>query len=76
MISCLIGLIIVVIVCLIVLYVLEMVIGSFLSLPSQIWMLIRLLVGLLVLLYALNCLAGSGAFQNFGWNGFNGPYHR
>lgn len=76
MIGCLIGLIILVIVCLIVVYVMEMVIGSFLALPPQIWMLIRLLVGLLVLLYALNCLASSGAFQSFGWSGYGAPYHR
>jgi hypothetical protein len=58
--GCLISLIVVVIVALIVVFVLEQVVGAFLSLPPPIWTLIRLLVGLLVLLYALGCLSQSG----------------
>lgn len=60
MISCLISLLIVVIIAVIVLYVVETAVGALLSLPPPIWMLIRLLVGLLVLLYALNCLGIVG----------------
>ena len=56
MIYCLISLIIIAIVALIIVIILEQVIGAFFQLSSQVFMLIRLLVGLLVLLYALNCL--------------------
>jgi hypothetical protein len=63
--GCLISLIIVVIVALIVVYVLEQVVGAFLALPPPIWMLIRLLIGLLVLLYALGCLSESGVLAGF-----------
>jgi hypothetical protein len=44
-----------VIVALIVLYILQMLIAQFLPLPPPVMMLIRVLVGLLVLLAALNC---------------------
>jgi hypothetical protein len=71
-IGCLISLIIVVIVAVIVIYVLEQVIGAFLALPPPVWMLVRLPIGLLVLLYALNCLSASGVLQGFG--GWGGPY--
>ena len=56
MIECLISLIIWCIVAAIILYVVEAVLRSFLPLPSQVLMLIRLLVGLLVLLAVLDCL--------------------
>ena len=55
MIECLISLIIWCIVAAIILYIVEAVLGSFLPLPSQVLMLIRLLVGLLVLLAVLDC---------------------
>jgi hypothetical protein len=56
MIGCLISLLIVVILALIFVFAIEQIVGVFLQMPAQVWMLIRLLVGLLVLLYALNCL--------------------
>lgn len=56
MLSCLVYLIIWVIVALIVIYIIEAVVGQFLTLPPPIMMLIRLLIGLLVLIAALNCL--------------------
>ena len=71
MIGCLISLIIVVIVAVILLYVFEAIVGVFLALPPPVYMLIRLLIGLLVLLYALQCLGSMGLFPGF--NGF-GPY--
>ena len=63
MIGCLISLIIVAIIALIVIYVIEAVVGAFLALPPPILMLIRLLIGLLVLLYALGCLESNGVFS-------------
>jgi hypothetical protein len=63
MISCLISLIVIVIVALIIIYALEAIVGTLLPLPPPIFMLIRLLVGLLVLLYALDCLLASGALR-------------
>lgn len=65
MIACLIGLIIVVIVAVIVVYIIETAVGSLISLPPPVWVLVRLLIGLLVLLYALNCLGAAGVFT--GW---------
>ncbi|CAN5814026.1 hypothetical protein BH20PSE1_BH20PSE1_01030 [soil metagenome] len=56
MLDCLVYLLIWVIVALIVIYIIEAVVGQFLTLPPPIMMLIRLLVGLLVLIAALNCL--------------------
>ena len=58
--GCLIYLIIMVIIAVIVLYVLEVALSPFVSLPPPVYMLIRLLVGLLVLLYFLQCI-GWGA---------------
>lgn len=60
MIGCLISLIIVAIIALIVVLIVEAVIAAFFPLPANVMYLIRLLVGLLVLLYALNCILGSG----------------
>jgi hypothetical protein len=65
MIECLISLIIVVIIAVIVIYALEAIVGVFLPLPPPVMMLIRLLVGLLVLLYALDCLFSSGILGGF-----------
>ena len=62
MLGCLISLIIVVIIALIVVYVIEAVVGTLISFPPPIFMLIRLLIGLLVLLYALGCLSQAGLF--------------
>lgn len=56
MLECLVVLIVWVIVALIVLYVIETVLRPFIALPPQILMLIRLLVGLLVLIAALDCI--------------------
>ena len=62
MLGCLVGLIIAVIVALIVLWVFETIITSFgISPPSQIMLLVRLLVALIVLIYALQCLGLIGA---------------
>ena len=56
MLECLVGLIIAVIIALIVIYVIETVLAPFITLPPPILTLIRLLIGLLVLIYALQCL--------------------
>lgn len=56
MIGCLISLIVLVIIVVIVLYILETAVQAVFPMPPPIWMLIRLLAGLLVLLYALGCL--------------------
>lgn len=50
-----------VIIAVIVLYVLETVLAPFFTLPPPVYMLIRLLIGLLVLLYFLSCI-GFGNF--------------
>lgn len=55
MIECLISLIIWCIVAAILLYVVEAVLGSFLPVPAQVLMLVRVLVGLLVLLAVIDC---------------------
>ena len=60
MLECLVGLIIAVIVALIVLWVIETVLAPFITLPPPILMLIRLLIGLLVLIYALQCIGVLG----------------
>ena len=65
MLSCLIYLIIVVIVAIIILYVLEQVLAPFLSLPAPVYTLIRLLIGLLVLLYFLECIGWGQGFHIF-----------
>jgi hypothetical protein len=44
------------IVAVIVLWIAESAVSAITPLPPPVWMLVRLLVGLLVLLYALNCL--------------------
>lgn len=65
MIECLISVVIVVIVAVIVLYILQFALNAVIALPPPVWQLVRLLVGLLVLLYALRC------FGIFG----DGPYY-
>lgn len=62
MLPCLVYLLVWVIVALIVLYVIETIVKMFFPLPPNIIMLIRLLVGLLVLIAALDCLG----FTNIG----------
>jgi hypothetical protein len=56
MLSCLISIIIAAILALIIIFTLEFVFAQFLPLPPNIMMLIRVLVGLLIILYALSCL--------------------
>lgn len=65
MIGCLITLIIWCIVAIIVLYVFEYLIAQFIALPPPVFVLIRLLVGLLVLLMFLECigLVGGGGLR-------------
>lgn len=59
-ISCLISLVIVAIVVLIALFVVEAVLSAFgAAIPANVLMLVRLLAGLLVLLYGLGCLFGE-----------------
>jgi Na+-driven multidrug efflux pump len=70
MIGCLISLIIVAIIALIVLFILEYIIGMFIA-DQRIIMLVRLLVGLLILLYFLNCIMSSG----FSFSGFGSPHY-
>ena len=65
MIACLINLIIVAIVLLIVALVIEAIISKFIPQISEVAWLIRLLFGLVLLLYALNCLMGLG--YGFHW---------
>jgi hypothetical protein len=72
LIPCLIGLIIIAIVLAIVFYIIQVAFSSMLVLPPQVWVLIKLLVGLLVLLWFLNCtgiLAGFGGApgHGYGW---------
>lgn len=59
MLGCLIGILVVAIIAIIAIYILEAIVGAFLALPAPVPQLIRLLVGLIVLLYALNCLLGG-----------------
>jgi hypothetical protein len=56
MLECLVSVIIYVILALIVMYVIELLVGQFLTLPPPIILLIRLLIGLLVLIAALDCI--------------------
>jgi hypothetical protein len=68
--QCLIGVIIYAIVSLIILFILEYVFAQFLPLPQKVIALIRILVGLLILLYALSCfgiLDGPGLFFRHGY---------
>jgi type III secretory pathway component EscU len=58
--ECLVSLIVVVIIALIFVYIIETVLAPFITLPPPIMTLIRLLIGLLVLIYALQCLGILG----------------
>ena len=70
MISCLISTIVLVIVALIVLWILEIILGALgVAVPPNIMNLIRLLVGLLILLSALQCLGFSGGPRAIWWRG-------
>jgi len=71
MLSCLIGLIIVVIVAVIILYVAETALAAIFPLPPPIMTLIRLLVGLLVLLWFLQCIGILGGNNFTLAHGFN-----
>ena len=62
MIGCLISLLIAAIVILIVLLIVEYVLAQFVPLTGQVIALIRLLCGLLLLLYFLECVLGNGGF--------------
>jgi hypothetical protein len=70
LIGCLIPLIIWVIVAVIVLYSLEVALAFFLTLPPPVYMLLRLLIGLLVLLEFLACtgLLNGGFDPHFGFH--------
>lgn len=61
MIECLIGLIIYAIIAVIVVYVFEAIVAAIWTPPPPVFMLIRLLVGLIVLLRGLKCLGGLDA---------------
>ena len=61
---CLIQLVIVVIVAVIILYVLEVALSPFIPLPQPVYVLLRLLIGLLVLLFFLDCI-GWGVGLHF-----------
>lgn len=67
MIDCLIGLVGFAIIALIVVAILEYVIARFIPPYNEIAWLVRLLIGLLLLLYALNCLLGLGYGPTFHW---------
>jgi hypothetical protein len=56
MLECLVFLVVWCIVALIIVYVIELLVGQFLPLPAPIIALIRVLIGLLVLIAALDCL--------------------
>ncbi len=66
MLECLIYLIVWVIIAVIVLYVLESVLAPFITLPPPVYMLIRLLIGLLVLIAFLNCTGLVGGMGHYG----------
>lgn len=63
MLECLVYLIVWVIIAVIVLYVVEILVAQFFSIPPPVMMLVRLLVGLLVLIACLDCIG----FVNMGW---------
>jgi hypothetical protein len=65
MIGCLISLLIAAIVCLIVILIVEMVLAQFVPLSGKVIALIRLLIGLLLLLYFLDCVVGYGGVGIF-----------
>lgn len=60
MIECLIWLIVWVIAAIIVLWALESAINAVAPIPPQVWMLVRILVGLVLILAALRCFFGDG----------------
>lgn len=62
MLSCLVSLIVWVIVAVIFLYVIELLVSQFLPIPPPVVMLLRVLIGLLVLIAALDCF---GFMQSF-----------
>lgn len=68
MIGCLISLIVMVIIAVIILYILEAVLAPFITLPPPVYMLIRLLIGLLVLLYFLQCAGLMGFSGAYPWH--------
>lgn len=68
MIGCLISIIIAIMAAAIFLVILELALGYFFPFPPQVVMLIRLLVGLLVLLWIIQCFFGMG-----GWPVHWGP---
>ena len=65
MLGCLVTLIVWVIVAVIILYVLEQVLAPFFPLPPPVYMLIRLLIGLLILIEFLGCIGFLGGGNNF-----------
>lgn len=73
MIECLISLLIAVLIAIIVIYILEVALSPFLPLPAPAYTIIRLIVGLIILLYFLSCL---GFIGGFGGNSLLGPMHR
>lgn len=74
MLTCLIYLIIWVIIAVIILWIGEMLITQFIALPPPVFMLIRVLVGLLVLLAFLNCVGLlGGAYPLFPHGRVYGP---
>lgn len=64
MIECLISLLIVAIIAVVVLLIFEAVLGAFFS-DARVVMLVRALVGLLVLLYGLQCILGLGYLPHY-----------
>ena len=60
MIGCVISLLIVAIIALIVLAIVELVLAQLIPMSATVINLVRLLVGLLLLLYFLQCLLGAG----------------
>jgi ABC-type transport system involved in multi-copper enzyme maturation permease subunit len=56
MIGCLISVLVVALIAVVVLYVAESAVNAITTLPPPVWHLVRLIVGLIVLLYALQCL--------------------
>ena len=65
LIGCLINLIILVIIAVIILYILEVALAPFMSLPPPVYTLIRLLIGLLILLQFLNCIGMLGTYGGY-----------
>jgi len=68
MLPCLVNLIIYIIIILIVFYILQILLAQFLTLPPQVIMLLKILVGLLILIAALDCFGifpGPGPYPFF-----------